>query len=148
MDIQTLSVLAEIVSSLAIVATLVYLGVQARQTNELLIGGSRQASLEADLAFFSANISNPEVSARILGVSPEQIQESSLLNIFMRTREYQWFQSRSGSLDRGTFESYMLPTKRWLTTEKGAAFWRVLQSSFDPEFVNYINECLAAPTAD
>jgi len=148
LDIQTLSVFAEIVSSLAIVATLVYLGVQARQTNELLIGGSRQASLEADLAFFSANISNPEVSSRILGISPEQMQENSLLNILMRTREYQWFQYRSGSLDRGTFESYMLPTRRWLTTEKGAAFWQILQVSFDPEFVKYINVSLAAPAAD
>ena len=145
MNIQRLSAIAEIVSSVAIVATLVYLGIQARQTNELLIGGSRQAALSADLSLFAMNLANPDVAARILGASAEQIQENSLLNTFMRAREYQWMQYRSGSLDRMTFESYMQPVKTWLQTEIGADYWRAFQETFDPEFTEFTNEWIVEP---
>lgn len=146
MKIQKSSAIAEIVSSVAIVATLVYLGIQARQTNELLIGGSRQAALSADLSLFTTNLANPDVAARILGTSAERIQENSLLNIFMRAREYQWMQYRSGSLDRMTFESYMQPVKTWLQTAIGTEYWIAFQESFDPEFTQFINEWIAEPS--
>ena len=145
MNIQKLSAIAEIISSVAIVATLVYLGIQARQTNELLIGSSRQAALSADLSLFTTGLAHPDVGARILGASAEQIQENSLLNIFMRAREYQWMQYRSGSLDRKTFESYMQPVKTWLQSDIGADYWIAFQESFDPEFTEFINEWIVEP---
>jgi hypothetical protein len=51
MKIEKLAAIGELVSSVAIVSTLVYLAVQTQQTNSALIGNSRQATLMADRSY-------------------------------------------------------------------------------------------------
>ena len=120
MKLEKVAALAEIVSSVAIVATLAYLAIQSQQTNRMLLGNSRQAALAADLSLLSTQISNPEVGARILELDANGIQNQAMLISFMRIREYQWLQFRNGTLDRETFESYVSPVRFWLTSEIGA----------------------------
>jgi len=47
MKLEKTAAIAEIVSSVAIVATLAYLAFQAQQTDNLLLGNSRQATLNS-----------------------------------------------------------------------------------------------------
>jgi hypothetical protein len=51
MKLETTAAIAEIVSSIAI------------QTNNMLVGDSRQAALEADVQLFSNTLNNPEITA-------------------------------------------------------------------------------------
>jgi hypothetical protein len=120
MKLEKMAALAEIISSVAIVATLAYLAIQAQQTNRMLLGDSRQAALEADLTILSSQINNPEVASRILGYDVEDVQNQALLISFMRIREYQWLQFNNGTLDREAFESYVSPVVFWLSSEIGA----------------------------
>jgi hypothetical protein len=142
MKLDKTAAVAEIVSSIAIVATLAYLAIQSQQTNDMLVGNSRQAALEADLQLLSNTLNNPTIASRILGFPVERIQNQALLIHFMRTREYQWLQYQMGTLDRDTLESYVQPVDVWLTSEVGDAWWRENQGSFDPEFAQFINEFL------
>jgi Family of unknown function (DUF6082) len=140
MKLDRLAAIAEIVSSVAIVATLFYLALQTRQTNNMLLGSSRQTAIATDAALLSSTIEHPDVLARIIGVDPEQAQEQSMLILFLRSREFQWFQYRSGSLDRATFESYMAPVRSWLRSDIGGRYWADSQNEFDPAFAGFVNE--------
>ena len=144
MKLEKIAALAEIISSVAIVATLAYLAIQAQQTNRMLLGNSRQAALEADLSLLSSQINNPEVGARILELDAQVIQDQAMLISFMRIREYQWFQFKNGTLDRKAFESYVSPVEGWISSEIGAEWWTsVAKSSFDPEFVEFIDQLIS-----
>lgn len=147
MKLEKLSATAEIVSSVAIVATLAYLAVQARQTNDMLLGNSRQATLMSDMNYLSAALQYPEEAARLLEQPPDDMRESTLLIIFFRTREFAWFQFRNGALDREALESYMRPVLPTLRSEIGASWWASIgQTAFDSEFVGFVNEWMS--TAD
>jgi hypothetical protein len=144
MKLEKMAALAEIISSVAIVATLAYLAIQAQQTNRMLLGDSRQAALEADLTILSSQINNPEVASRILGYDVEDVQNQALLISFMRIREYQWLQFNNGTLDREAFESYVSPVAFWLSSEIGAEWWTGgIQSSFDAEFVEFVDQLVS-----
>lgn len=142
MKLERTAAIAEIVSSIAIVGTLAYLAIQSHQTNNMLVGNSRQAALEADVQLFSNALDNPDIMARILGHDVEQVRNESLLIQFMRTREYEWFQYQNGTLDRETFESHMTPVGGWLSTEIGGSWWASYQRQFDPKFVAFVNAIL------
>ena len=142
MKLVTTAAVAEIVSSVAIVATLAYLAIQAQQTNSMLVGTSRQAALEADIQLFSNILDNADVLARMFGRDVEQIRNETLLNHLMRTREYEWFQYRNGTLDEDAFESHMTPVGAWLSTEIGANWWASTLQNFDPAFADFVNSIL------
>jgi len=131
------------VSSIAIVATLFYLALQNAQTNRMLLGNTRQAAIATDVALLAATMEHPDVLAEIIGIDSESAQIQSMLILFIRSREFQWFQYRNGSLDRETFESYMRPVMTWLGGGAGAAYWADSQSGFDPEFTAFVNEWIA-----
>ena len=144
MRLERLSSIAEIVSSVAIVITLAYLAVQARQTNNMLLGNSRQATLMADMNYLSAALEYPQEAASLLEAPPEDVRESTLLIIFFRTREFAWFQFRNGALDDEALESYMRPVAPTLRSEIGASWWASIgQTAFDSEFVEFVNEWMS-----
>ena len=81
MKLEKLAAVAEIVSSVAIVATLAYLAIQSRQTTDLLLGESRQAAMAADLSLLTSTLNNPDPAARILGLDPQRQDEALLINL-------------------------------------------------------------------
>jgi hypothetical protein len=142
MKLEKLAAIAEIVSSVAIVLTLFYIALQARQTNEMLIGNSRQAAIANDVALLSTTIDHPDVLAKFVGLDPDQAQAQSMLIMFLRSREYQWFQYQNGSLDRATFESYLSPISTWLASDIGSAYWAGNKQEFDPAFYRFVDDWL------
>ena len=143
MRLDRLAALSEIVSSVAIVVTLAYLAVQSRQTNEMLLGNSRQAALSTDVALLTNIIDHADAASRILGFTPEDVENQTLLIIFMRSREYQWRQFKNGTLDRETLISNMSPVASWLGGDVGSTWWASSDQAFDPEFVEFVNAWLA-----
>jgi len=142
MRLDRLAAVAEIVSSAAIVLTLVYLAIQARQANDMLLGNSRQAAIATDVALLTSTIEYPETLGKIIGIDPEQARMQSMLILFVRSREFEWFQYQNGTLDRGAFESYMKPATQWLRSDVGAAFWAGNKEQFDPAFHKFVDEWL------
>jgi hypothetical protein len=133
---------ASIVSSIAVLATLVYLAIQTKQAKSMLLGSSRQAALATDIALLTTVMDHPDAAAKILALDADRVRVQSLLIFFMRAREFQWFQYRSGTLDREAFESYMKPVQGWLGSDTGATYWNAVQQHLDQKFVGFVNAWL------
>ncbi len=141
------SAISEIVSSIAVVVTLIYLAIQTQQTNDALLASSREATMTADVEIIGAMIANPEAFANLhkphseLTLS-EQQQTANVLAGLLRIREFAWFQYKSGVLDETTLRSYLAPLARWLKWEGAKPTWALFSQEIDPEFVAYIDQVL------
>ena len=148
MRIEKVAPIAEIISSVAIVVTLVYLSVQTQQTYRALIANSQQATLTADMTLISALIGNPEVAANAARPISELsvAEEGQVANVFagmMRTREFAWLQYQTEVLDEPTFESYMETLVRWIRDFEGYRYyWEFFSQYTNPEFTEYVNSKL------
>jgi hypothetical protein len=148
MKLEKLAPLAEIISSIAIVATLIYLSIQTEQTNSALVANSRQSTLMADMTLIAALISNPEV----MGNTQRPFEELSFaekdqlgnaLAGVLRSREFAWLQYKNGVLDGPTFDSYMETPIRWIKeAEAFKVYWDIFSPTVNPEFRSYVNDLL------
>jgi len=148
MKVEKLAAIGELVSSVAIVATLIYLAVQTQQTNAALIGNSRQATLMADMSLISMLVSNPEAMENAQRPTDELTvaEEGQVANVFagiLRSREFAWLQYQSGILDEPTFDSYMETLVRWIRDYEGYRFyWESFSQRLNPQFTNYVDSML------
>ena len=148
MKLERVAPFAEIVSSVAIVFTLIYLTIQTKQTNDALIANSRQGMLMADIAMIDILVSNPDVEINAKRPNSEltAAQDSQVANAYaglLRSREFAWLQFRAGILDEATFESYMETMTRMTSEWQGYRFyWDKFSKRTNPEFTNYVNSML------
>jgi hypothetical protein len=151
MKIEKISAFAEIVSSIAIVATLVYLSVQMQQTNDALEANSRATTLMADMTMISTLVSNPEAVANFERpldelTTAEREQLGNVIAGLLRSREFAWLQFQNGTLDKPTFESYLETLVRWINDYEASRFyWDLFSQTTNPEFTTYVNARLASP---
>ena len=147
--LEKIAAIAEIVSSIAIVVTLIYLSIQIQQTNSALLANSRQEIMTAEMGFISTIISNPEVgtNARKPFSELSEAESGQIGNViagFLRTREYAWTQYKNGIMDRATMDSYMATFVRWIKMgEVETYYWKLFSKEIDPEFVSYVTALLA-----
>ena len=142
MKFEKLSATAELVSSIAIVVTLIYLAIQSHQTNTMLLGNSRQAMLEADLTYLTLATNYPEAIANIYPLNSTMRREMSMISIMMRTREFAWFQFQNGIMDETTFEAYISNLSLVLAGEVGQEWWDTFSGVLDPKFLAYVSRRL------
>ena len=142
------SAIAEIISSVAILITLVYLAIQTQQTNNALVASSRQATMAAEMEMISAVITAPEAWDNFNRpfsemTFAEQNQAANLLAGMLRVREFAWFQYQNGIMDEQTLRSYLAPVPRWLRMGDNRVTWEEFARELDPEFVVYVEAMLA-----
>jgi hypothetical protein len=148
MKLEKIAPLAEIISSVAIVATLIYLSIQMQQTNSALLADSRQATMLADMTLITALISNPEALGNTQRpfaelTFAEQEQLGNVLAGVLRSREFAWLQYQNGILDEATMTSYMETPIRWIKEDEAFMYyWEYFSKTMNPEFRSYINSLL------
>ena len=151
MKLETIAPLAELVSSIAIVVTLVYLAIQTQQTNSALVANSRQATMLADETLISALIANPEAMGNTHRpfdelTDSEKDQLGNVLAGVLRSREFAWLQYQNGILDEATLASYMETPVRWIReNEAFRYYWGYFSETGDQEFRRYMNSLLEQP---
>ena len=104
-----LSAVGEILSSIAILVTLVYLMIEIQQNTDALQTSARQATLQGDVEILLSAVDDP--SLRINGwkeelTEAESVQMSAYLFAAMRIREHDWLQYQAGALDEATSATY------------------------------------------
>jgi len=150
MKLERLSAYAELVSSIAIVATLGYLAVQTRQNTEAVQASVRQGMVVEDRAVLSMQIEYPMmVSARGGGAEltdDDLIRFVSYLTTVLRVRENMWLQFQNGVIDERTWATYLQAIPAVFSTDFVRAWWhnRSTRGEFDAGFVAVVNEVLAA----
>ncbi len=142
------SAAAEILSSVAILATLVYLAVEIQQNAVATRADTRQAILESDQQFLQLFIDSPELN--LLWYKPELTDEekvrlSYFLLTHMRMRESNWFQYESGTLDDRTWRSYRASIVAMLSAPRTRAWWENfgVERIFDLDFVSVVDNLIA-----
>jgi len=144
------SAVAEIVSSVAILVTLVYLAIQTNQNTAAVQASVRQTWLSEDRALLEVWIQSPEdreLMIREVGSlsNQEKIRLSAWLVIFVRNREVQWLQRQSDVIDEATWQTYSSAIGPILSYEITRPWWneRSTTGEWDSGFVAYVNELLS-----
>ena len=149
MNWTMLSSISDILSSAAILVTLVYLAVQTRQATRAAQSGTRQAMLAADQQLLQLIVDNPELY--LIRFKPqltdeEKVRLGAYLVTFVRMREYNWLQYQNGILDEATWNSYRSAIAPFLGAPKTREWWRRYareMSAFHPDFVAVVDAELA-----
>ena len=147
MELENWTLLTELVSSVAILATLGYLAIQTRQNARAILANSRNALISSDLAVLQQAVDNPSIalSRYKTNHTPEELSQlESWLIALIRTREHQWFQYRDGLLDKKVWEAYSTAIPYVLTFPIERAYWNYVKHGFfDREFVAEIDSRLS-----
>ncbi len=145
MTLEQWAYLGEITAAAAVVASLIYLGAQVRQSNVLSRAQTRQSMIQmareeilsvtpAIYAAFTAD----EVSAE------DKINLHQWLVAMMRQREYEWLTRADGVIDQGMFDAYAGVIPMLLGPERARRWWDYHgnEHAFAPGFVAFVNELL------
>lgn len=163
--LSKLSSISEIISSLAVLLTLVYLALQtnqiskqtqilteqSRQNTEAILSSSRQDALESELELIYIMLEKPHLYTYDLKLeSRPEYSDEELLDIlilaiaYFRIRENLWLQFDSGVLDSKLWESYLNQTISDFANDPFTKeVWSLWSNSFDKGFVEALNEKLA-----
>ena len=150
------SALAEIVSSVAVLATLAYLAIQTQQiatqtqqNTAAIIANSRQQSLGAELQLLRMYLDYPILNFSVPNaIGDDGLRQSTGDSALLRIRESQWLQFQDGQLDEATWEAYVTVlveeirgdgrlSERWDRISSGAV------TPLDPGFIEALNQRLA-----
>ncbi len=142
------SAVAEILSSVAILVTLVYLAVEIQQNAEATRADARQAILDSDQQFLQLVIDSPKLN--LLWYKPElsdeeKVRLSYFLLTHLRMRESNWSQYESGTLDDKTWQSYRASIVAVLSAPRTRTWWQNfgVERVFDLEFVSIVDNLIA-----
>lgn len=142
------SSIAEIISSVAILVTLIYLAIQTQQNTEALRSQSRQELLASALEELPIWMEYPELTVFILDNSLEmtreqKIQLDSLMILALSKREFAWRQYETGNLDQETWTAERNIVSLLVGTERLRDWWaHVGQYGRDPGFVEVVDELI------
>lgn len=148
MNLTKVSAVAEIVSSVAIVVTLVYLAIQTQQSALAVQASVRQGMLDSDRALLFLQVENPDIAiARDTNsdlTDEDAVRLASYLIATVRVRENQWLQYQNGVIDERTWLTYSSPILAVFSTERTRSWWRNRSSSgeFDQGFVDMVDQLL------
>jgi hypothetical protein len=145
------SAIAEILSSVAILITLVYLVVEIQQNAEATQSDTRQEILASDQQYLGNYLDSPELMALQYQAElsdDERVRVSILLTTFVRMRENNWLQYENGTLDDATWRAYQGSIVATFAAPQARAWWQNfgVERVFDPEFLSVVDELLANGT--
>lgn len=146
MNTSKLADLSEIVSSVAIVATLIYLTIQVQQNTEAMQAGQRQATAALDVQYLLKFTDNPSVIlARTKSelTNEEAVQLTYSTFAYLRMRELDWIQYNNGVLDKATWVSYQNTLKLILSSPNTRQLWQKFGPAIvNPDFAKQVNELI------
>ena len=136
----------EVVASIAVLISLVFLNVQIRQTNSLMRSEARQAQVVIDQEHIAKFIEHPDLASAY--ASKESLDHDDKTRLWfwvvlsMRAREHEWFQYQHGALDAQSWDSYKRVIPFTLGTNRTRRYWSVTRGFFDPGFAELVDEMI------
>ena len=141
------SAIAEILSSIAILVTLVYLAIEIRQNAQATRADTRQAILAADQEFLHILLQDPKlvISRHQQELNDEErVRLSIQLVTMLRMREMNWIQHQNGTIDDTTWQAYLGSLVAVLSAPQSRVWWENygVERIFDPRFVSLVDDLL------
>lgn len=142
MKLSTLSELSQIISALAVVVSLVYVGAQVNQNTKATQAAMRQSIADNDITYLMTSLDNSIVATALYkqycNIELTELEMSQLTNrqhVNFRVFENAFYQYQQGLLERETWSRYRLIIKGLLTNDRAAQkMWSYLQKSFTKSF--------------
>jgi hypothetical protein len=150
MKLEKISAIAEILSSIAIVLTLVYLAVQTQQNTSALQANVRQGMLAEETQLILSQLDYPFLNAMTIDDREldldQRLQARTWITAFLRVRENHWLQYQAGVIDETTWQAYRLPIRIVLSSNVGREEWALRRSrgEFTEGFVDDVDNFLAS----
>ena len=151
MTIQDWGALGELVGGVAIIVSLIYVGLQIRQGTRASRAATSQAFSEQ---YSSIILQLTKPSLRDIfwrgkdGL--ENLKESEIvafmgfLATIVRLGESFYFQRQEGTFDTRIFDAWLLQTMDLFVQKGPREYWALRSHQFNPEFVRFFEEKLAA----
>jgi hypothetical protein len=149
MNWTKLSAIAEILSSVAILATLVYLTIQIHQNSEALQASTREATLENSVSTLNLVISDPDIwllRSKPNLTAEERVKLGAYLFSLMERGRNIWTQYQSGAIDEETWLNFERRLIANLTYEQPRRWWSNVGRNFSPDFTEHIDARLKGTT--
>jgi hypothetical protein len=148
MTINDLGSIANLISAVTVVVTLIYLAKQVRQGNVLARYQARQRMMEQTQAELYQWMQYPSLVDSLrseAGLSDERyVQMHFFLLSAMRQREWEWLQVKDGVIKREVYETYLAVIGLHLGTPRTRRWWTsVGRVGFDPAFAAEVDAFLA-----
>lgn len=147
MNWDAITAISELIGTMVVVVSLIYLATQVRQTNLISQEQTRQRMMELANSQISVIINNPEMSSA--WVDPEISKENSVkmanwLTAAFRSREYEWFAYKNGAIDEDMFKTYTGVIPYLLGTKRARKWWEIHGNinEFNSEFCDYVNNLI------
>lgn len=154
--LQEWAAIAEILSSIAVLATLVFFVVEIQQTNDAVRANTYQGMAAMTVDFNAQFFENPEVAEFIAKTAAadyemtaaEAIRLRAMISASYRMLNNTWFQYEVGTISKEQVESLLYPTvlnfrrrgRMRLEWEQGAD-----KLLLDPDLVEYMDKQIYAP---
>ena len=144
--------LSEILSSVAIVITLIYLAIEITQNTDAIEGQTRQAVLDSAQAELTLLLDNPDLVRSLASLErlseTDSIRLDSYLSLSLRSREFSWLQYKSGSIDEAQWATEEVVLIGILDSETARLWWqRIGRDVFGEEFVDFVDELISGNPA-
>ncbi len=145
MNWEAIGAVGEIIGAIAVVASLVYVGIQVHQSNILSRSQTRQSIMHLVQQELYKLIDDPTI-LMLLTKADISIEEKIKLNAWissnMRQREYEWFARNDGTIDENTFNTYKALIPIVLGTERSRRWWKLARPAFYPGFAAFVDDLL------
>jgi len=116
-----------LIANFAVVAGIIFLVVELRQNNALLLSESRQAAMSNDQTALLVGLDNVDAFEKWMGTEElsitDQYRLSLIFLIDLRNREFEYAQYLNGVLDEETWRSYRDILLFNYTTPRGRKWW-------------------------
>jgi hypothetical protein len=158
MTLSEFSELSQVVGAVAVVASLLFVGVQLSQNTRQMKRGEANSAMAQGSALRHLLMNNREFAQLLisgLGGAPLEAADELRLNALFAEITYMSRQvldrAKNGLVDDDEFEREIIPQVRpLLTAPRGIAWWRAARSRFPSDFVAAMERSipvLAAPAA-
>lgn len=141
MNLENFANLADIVSSIGVVVSLIYVSVQIRQNTRALKAATYNDLTSNTVAILSPLLAEPGITEFIVRVQSdpdsatpaEKLRFHTFLLIGFRHWDNLYFQFRSGALDEAMWRSYDSTMSKWMNNEAWRGWFRENATSFSPD---------------
>jgi hypothetical protein len=143
MNWEAASTIAEIVGAGGVIASLIYLAIQIRQSTKV-----SRAEMTKDLYLASRtaimDIASNEALARISTEirefeNEDLMRRNMFYQSFFRLYELQYNLEKQGLLDDDIAQSYALVIQMWARTNYFAEYWEMHREEFNVAFAGYVD---------
>ena len=151
---EDLAILSQLLSSLAVLGTLIYLGIEIRQNTAAQRAATRLGLQNAAMSEMHKLVDHPDIYLCLDKTAPLTPEEAAGLNswlvAFTRHMEYAWLQDKSGAAERYVWQAERRVLRNVLGARRSRMWWQEIGRHVrSPEFASEVDAALeSAPLTE